>query len=105
MLCARSESPFLKGMVGGMLRDAWFGELGIDAGLLSEDDRAQVEFIFAGLVAVLGSAEAAESPLVMTRLAGSRMGQAAMATLREMASAHQTVHRASGAMAPHTSLT
>ena len=85
MLCARSESPFLRGMVGELLRDAWFDELGIDESLLSTDDRVQVEFIFAGLVAVLGSAEAAESPFVMTRLAASSMGRAAMAALRGMA--------------------
>lgn len=81
MLCARSESPFLRGMVGELLRDVWFGELGIDGSTLSADDRVQVVFIFA----VLGSAEAAESPLVMTQLAASPMGRAAMAALREMA--------------------
>lgn len=89
MLCARSESPFLKGMVGELLRDAWFGELGIDAHLLSADDRVQVEFIFAGLVSVLGSAEATESPLVMPRLAASPMGRAAVAALREMVESQQ----------------
>ncbi len=87
MLCARSESPFLRGMVGELIRDAWLEELGIDDSRLTTEERAQVEFIFAGLVAVLGSAEAAESPLVMTRLATSRMGQASIATLREMATA------------------
>ena len=85
MLCARSESPFLRRMASELLRDAWFDELGIDAALLSKDDRAQVEFIFAGLIAVLGSAEAAESPLVVVRLSSSRMGKASIAALREMA--------------------
>ncbi|MBO7702321.1 MAG: TetR/AcrR family transcriptional regulator [Eggerthellaceae bacterium] len=87
MLCARSESSFLRGMVSGLLRDIWFGELGIDGKLLSTDDRVQVEFIFTGLVAVLGGAEAAESPLVMARLAASPMGRASMMALREMAAA------------------
>ena len=85
MHCARSESPFLKGMVGELLRDTWLDELGIDESLLSAGDRAQVDFIFAGLVAVLGSAEAAESPFVMARLAASPMGRAAITTLRDMA--------------------
>ena len=87
MLCARSESPFLRGMVSELLRDVWFEELGIDGGRLSADERVQVEFIFAGLVAVLGSAEVATSPYVMTRLASSPVGQASIETLRGMAGA------------------
>jgi len=85
MLCARSESPFLKSLVNNMLRDVWLGELGIEQNLLSKEDRAQVEFIFAGLVAVLGGAEASESPLVMARLADSRIGRASLAALQDMA--------------------
>ena len=85
MLCARSESPYLKSMVSELLRKAWFDELGIDGALLSEDDCTQVEFIFAGLVAVLGSSAAAESPFVMTRLAASRVGRASIAALRDIA--------------------
>lgn len=87
MLCARSESPFLRGMVGELLRDIWFDELGIDGSLLSAEDRVQVEFIFAGLVAVLGSTEAAESPFAVSRLAASPMGRASMMVLRGMAAA------------------
>jgi len=87
MLCARSESPFLRSMVSELLRDIWLDELGIDAELLSAEDRAQVEFIFAGLVAVLGSAEAAESPFAVSRLAASPMGRASMMVLRGMAAA------------------
>ena len=74
-------------MVGELLRDIWFDELGIDADLLSSEDRVQVEFIFAGLVAVLGSAEAAESPFAVSRLAASPMGRASMMVLRGMAAA------------------
>ena len=85
MLCARSESPFLRGMVGELLRDTWLNELGIDRKLLSVEDRVQVEFIFAGLVAVLGSAMAAESPLVISQLATSPMGRVAVETLQKMA--------------------
>lgn len=85
MLCARSESPFLRDLVGELLRDTWFGVLGIDESLLSVDDWTQVEFIFGGLVAVLGSDGAAESPLVVAGLAASRMGRASLDALREMA--------------------
>jgi len=56
-----------------------------DMNLLSAKDRVQIEFIFAGLVAVLGSAEAAESPFAVSQLAASPMGRASMMVLREMA--------------------
>jgi len=85
MLCARSESPFLRRLVSELLRDAWFDELGIDTVLLSEIDRVQIEFIFAGLIAVLGCAQTAESPLVVAKLASTRLGKASIAALREIA--------------------
>jgi hypothetical protein len=72
-------------MVGELLRDTWLNELGIDRKLLSVENRVQVEFIFAGLVAVLGSAMAAESPLVISQLATSPMGRVAVETLQKMA--------------------
>lgn len=73
--------------MGELLRDTWLGELGIDYGRLAEEGRIQVEFIFAGLVGVLGSAEAAESPLVMASLANSSVGSASVASLEKMAAA------------------
>ncbi len=87
MLCARSESPFLTRMVNELLRDTWFDELGIAMDRMTQDDLAQAEFIFAGLVAVLGSSVAAESPLIVTHLANSRVGQASIAALHDIAKA------------------
>ena len=85
MLCARSESPFLRRLVNELLRDTWFEELGIDAGQLSPEELMQVEFIFGGLVAVLGGPEVEESPLIMPALANSDIGRAAVETLKRIA--------------------
>lgn len=87
MLCARSESPFLRHMVSDLLRDTWFEALGINAERLSPTERMEVEFIFSGLVSVLGSREVEQSPLAMTSLANSAMGKAAIGVLEEIASA------------------
>lgn len=65
MLCARSESPFLRRLVQELLREAWFAELGIDESSLTEDDHIQCDFIFAGLVSVLGGGVVAKSPQIM----------------------------------------
>ena len=87
MLCARSESPFLRRLVNELLRDTWFEELGVDAGQLSPEESMQVEFIFGGLVAVLGGPEVEESPLIMPALANSDMGRVAVKTLKGIAEA------------------
>lgn len=87
MLCARSESPFLRRLVNELLRDTWFEELGVDAGRLSPEESMQVEFIFGGLVAVLGGPEVEESPLIMPALANSDMGRVAVKTLKGIAEA------------------
>ncbi len=87
MLCARSESPFLRRLVNELLRDTWFEELGVDSGRLSPEEMMQVEFIFGGLVAVLGGPEVEESPLIMSALANSDIGRAAIETLKGIAEA------------------
>ena len=50
MLCARSDSAYLKKLVGDMLKQVWFDALSIREELLSEIERLEAEFIFAGLV-------------------------------------------------------
>lgn len=90
MLCARSESPFLRHLVNEMLREIWFDELGIDENLLTIDEKTEVDFIFGGLVNVLGSNAAAESPLLLTRLAASRVGQTSLTILQDMAEEQRT---------------
>lgn len=87
MLCARSESPFIRRMVVELLRDEWFATLSIDADRLSVDERVQSQFIFSGLAAVLGGHEAADMPLALPRLADSSLGKAAIDTLKAMSAA------------------
>lgn len=87
MLCARSASPFLRGMVKDLLCETWFDAFGIDASRLTPEELVQVEFILAGLVAVLGGSEIEKSPLVMISFALSDIGKASIGTLEGIAAA------------------
>lgn len=84
MLCARSESSYLKGLVGDMLKQIWFDAFSIKEELLSETERLEISFIFSGLVAVLGSKEVKDSPLKMYELAQSELGKTIIAELKKI---------------------
>ena len=85
MLCAGSDSPYLRQLVEELLKDIWFDALGIREDLLSESEKLQVGFIFAGLVATLGSREVRESPLQMLMLAQTEIGRTILSTLKGIA--------------------
>jgi len=87
MLCARSDSTFLNGMVRDLLQNIWFEYLSIDEALLSKTERLQTTFIFAGLVAVLGSSELRDSPLAMTAMSQTKIGRAVVNTLKSISRA------------------
>ena len=81
----RSDSPYLRQLVEELLKDIWFDALGIREDLLSESEKLQVGFIFAGLVATLGSREVRESPLQMLMLAQTEIGRTILSTLKGIA--------------------
>ena len=61
----------------------------IHTGRLTPEELVQVEFILAGLVAVLGGSETEKLPLVMTSLALSDIGKASIGTLEGIAAAQK----------------
>lgn len=84
MLCAGSDSPYLNSLVYDQLKKIWFDYMSIREDLLSTEEKIQVRFIFAGLVAVLGSQEIKECPLLMSKLAKTDIGKTFIATIREI---------------------
>lgn len=85
MLCARSDSLFLNRLVKDLLIKVWFDALGIDGSGLSPVEQLQVDFIFSGLVSVLGSREVERTPLIMTDLSMTEIGNAAISALKSIA--------------------
>ena len=51
---------------------------------LTETESLQIRFIFAGLVAVLGSSAVQDDPLIMSALSQTKIGAAAIETMRQM---------------------
>lgn len=84
MLCARSDSAYLNRLVKELLSGLWFDALGIDAQALSVTEKLQMDFVFSGLVSVLGSKEVEETPLIMTELSCTEIGKAAVSTLKRI---------------------
>ena len=86
MLCAASDSPFLTRITHDLLKDVWLSSLQLKEDMLSPAEKVQVNFIFAGLVATLGSPEIQESPLLLSVLVNSELGHAMVTTLKKVAS-------------------
>ena len=86
MLCAASDSTFLTRITHDLLKDVWLSSLHLKEDMLSPAEKLQVNFIFAGLVATLGSPEIQKKPLSLSALANSELGDAMMATLMKVAS-------------------
>lgn len=84
MLCAGSDSVYLKRKVQDILRGVWLGSFSIREELLSVEERLQISFIFAGLVDILGNKAIQETPLSMLSLSQSEIGQAIINTMRSI---------------------
>lgn len=93
MLCARSDSAYLKELVGDMLKRVWFDAFSIKEELLTEAENLEVNFIFAGLVSVLGSKEVGDSPLKMYGLAKTELGKAIVAELKKIAASQELIEK------------
>ena len=65
-----------------LLKTIWFDAMLIDEESLSDVEKMQVSFIFAGLVAVLGSQEMKADPLSMSALSQTDIGKAIITTMK-----------------------
>ncbi|TWT10432.1 MULTISPECIES: TetR/AcrR family transcriptional regulator [unclassified Streptococcus] len=89
MLYARNDSLYLNQLVKDLLKDAWFKAFGICEERLSIEERLQVNFIFTGLVAVLGSQEMKDNPFKLLTLSHSKIGKAIIMTLVDLAKSQE----------------
>jgi len=69
-----------------LLKEVWLNSLRLKENMLSSEEKIQVNFIFAGLVATLGSKEIRQFPITLSALVESEIGRAMMSTMREIAS-------------------
>ena len=87
ILCARSDSSYLKQLITDFLQEVWFDFFSIDKERLSTVEKLQADFVFAGLIATLGSREIQESPASMSLLVRTELGKAILSTIEKIASA------------------
>lgn len=85
MLCARSDAPYLNKLVNDLLKKVWFDSMSINEDMMTEDEKVQVRFISAGMVAVLRSQEISNNPLTMKTLSQTELGKAIMITMQNIA--------------------
>ena len=97
MLCARSESSYLKQLVSAFLKEIWLNTFSIKEELLTLQEKLQINFIITGIIATLGSEEIKESPLLMLKLAQTEMGKAMVSTLETIAAAQKNLTTAPSA--------
>lgn len=93
ILCARSDSSYLKQLITDFLQEVWFDFFSIDKERLSTVEKLQADFVFAGLIATLGSREIQESPASMSLLVRTELGQAILSTIEKIASAKKNDSR------------
>lgn len=86
MLCAASGSPFLTRLTHDLLKEVWLNSLQLKENMLSSEEKVQINFIFAGLVATLGSREIRQFPLTLSALVDSEIGRAMMSTMKKIVS-------------------
>ncbi|MBS4770812.1 hypothetical protein KG090_06620 [Carnobacteriaceae bacterium zg-ZUI240] len=85
MLCARSESTYLKQLVNDYLRDIWLNSFSINEDCLTTEEKLQIDFIFSGIVTTLGSQEIENNPFLMLKLVSSEIGTSMLSTMNKIA--------------------
>ena len=80
-LLARSESPLLLALLRNSIQSAWLEAVGLDESELATDDRADLEFVFGGAIALLGS-DVSDDFEALLSFPDRDLGRAALATMK-----------------------
>lgn len=91
LLCAGCDSPFINKLTRELFKEVWFSSLSIDENKLSPKEQLEIEFLFSGLIAVLGSDNIRNNPKTMSVLPTTEIGQCAIKTLKRIAKEQQQI--------------
>lgn len=81
-----SDSIYLKGIVKEWLQSSWLSAVGAEKEQLSHENLVDLEFIFSGIVSVVGSNLFDENPEAVATLYQRKLGKAVTETLKNFAS-------------------
>lgn len=80
LLFSRSDSPLLNSILKEYIQRNWLSSVGITEQELTEDERMELEFIFSGMMSVLGKNFSAESIASFLRIFDRALGKAVLST-------------------------
>lgn len=81
-LFMRSDSSYLNSIVKEKLQSEWLTAVGVERSQLTDSERADIEFIFSGIVSVVGSPLFDENPEAIATLYQRPLGRAIGETLK-----------------------
>ncbi len=90
MLFATSESTLLVGILRGAVMGLWLETVGLDRDRLTEAEHDQLQFIFGGLVSLLGATRGQATPVRIAAVLESPLGRGLFDTLAAMAARDRT---------------
>jgi AcrR family transcriptional regulator len=83
-LYMKSENPLLSRLVKKRLKREWFDSIGISEECLSWENRADIEFIFSGIIDVVGSDLFEADPVSVMTMNQRTLGKGAISALKEL---------------------
>lgn len=84
-LFMRSDSAYLNGIVKERLQKGWLSAIGVEKSQLSHKNLVDLEFIFSGIVSIVGSSLFEENPESVATIYQRTLGKAVAETLKEFA--------------------
>lgn len=84
-LFIRGDSAFLMNCYKKSITDAWFATAAIKHEDLTDTDRIVSDFIFSGLIAVIGNPLVGKNPSLLTHLFELNIGKEILSTLSQIA--------------------
>lgn len=81
LLYGKSDSPFLNSIFKQYIRKNWLLSLNISESEMSEDEKADLEFIISGMISLLGKDFSQENVLRVLRIFDRDLGKAIQSTL------------------------
>lgn len=83
-LFARSDSPFLTGLLNDSIRSVWLEILGVDEKTLSADELVDIDFAVGGEMALMRQEDSPLDGKTLARFAARPLGQGVFAMLSEL---------------------
>ena len=83
-LFMRSDNAFLNGIVKNRIRTEWLAAVGVTEERLTQENKVDLDFIFSGVVAIMGSEQCEENQHAIASLYKRALGKGIIDTLKKL---------------------